>query len=138
WRVRAGVFLYAALSRFTDGRSGRIPVAAARRLVPGLAVDGLGGTVLYHDHQTNDARLTLAALQGAASHGAVVATHAEVAALRISAGRVAGAEVVDRLGGGSLAISARAVVNATGPWVDRLRRLESPGTADSVRLAKGA
>ncbi|MGZ4481836.1 MAG: glycerol-3-phosphate dehydrogenase/oxidase [Gaiellales bacterium] len=138
WRVRAGVFLYAALSRFADGRSGRIPVATARQRVPGLAVSDLRGTVLYHDHQTNDARLTLAALQGAAAAGALVATHAEVAALRIANGRAAGAEIVDRLSGRGFTVSARAVVNATGPWVDHVRRLESPGAADSVRLAKGA
>jgi glycerol-3-phosphate dehydrogenase len=32
---------------------------------------------------------------------------------------------------------ARAVVNATGPWVDRIRRLEDPGAGSSARLSKG-
>src|SRR5689334_17793350 len=34
WKLRAGVFLYGALSRFADGRSGSVPVAEAGRRVP--------------------------------------------------------------------------------------------------------
>jgi glycerol-3-phosphate dehydrogenase len=137
WKVRAGVFVYAALSRFADGRSGRIPIGEARRRVPDLLASGLRGTVLYHDHQTNDTRLTLTALQGAAQRGATVATHAEVVELVMSHGRVSGAVVHDRLGGGSFTVSARSVVNATGPWVDRVRRLESPSAGTTVALSKG-
>jgi glycerol-3-phosphate dehydrogenase len=138
WKVRAGVFLYGALSRFADGRSGRISTAEARRRVPDLTTAGLHGTVLYHDHQTNDSRLTLAALQGAAARGAVVATHVEVMELLMADGRVRGAVLLDRLGGDSFAVNARSVVNATGPWVDRLRRLESPSAGTTVTLSKGA
>jgi glycerol-3-phosphate dehydrogenase len=36
-----------------------------------------------------------------------------------------------------VAVEARAVVNATGPWIDALRRLEDPGAPSSVRLSKG-
>jgi glycerol-3-phosphate dehydrogenase len=138
WKVRAGIFLYGALSRFADGRSGRISVAEASRRVPDLAIAGLHGTVLYHDHQTNDARLTLLALQGAAARGAMVATHVEVVELLQADGRMRGAVLLDRLGGNSFTITARSVVNATGPWVDRLRRLESPSAGTTVTLSKGA
>ncbi|MGH3032939.1 MAG: FAD-dependent oxidoreductase [Gaiellaceae bacterium] len=68
----------------------------------------------------------------AADLGATVLNHAEVTALRIERGRVAGAEV------GGVPVSARAVVNATGPWVDRVRRLEDPRARLSSRLSKGA
>lgn len=138
WQVRAGVYLYAALSGFRDGRSGHLGLAAARARVPQLVTAGLRGAVLYHDHQTNDARLTVAALQGAAARGAFVFTHTDVVSLRTAAGAVAGAEVLDRLSGERFAIPARRVVNATGPWVDRMRRMESPSAGTSVRLSKGA
>jgi glycerol-3-phosphate dehydrogenase len=138
WKVRAGVWLYSSLARFADGRSGRIAVAEAAGRVPGLRGAGLRGTVLYHDHQTNDSRLTLAALQAAAAGQAVVAPHVQVAALRISGGRVRGAELVDRLAGAALSVSAASVVNATGPWVDTLRRMESATAGTSVMLSKGA
>jgi glycerol-3-phosphate dehydrogenase len=45
--------------------------------------------------------------------------------------------VHDRLSGEILAVSARAVVNATGPWLDVLRRLEEPGLAPYGQLSKG-
>jgi glycerol-3-phosphate dehydrogenase len=138
WQVRAGVFLYGALARFADGRNGRISPASARRRVPPLVTDGLRGTVRYHDHQTHDARLAISALEAAARAGAVVATHAEVVALRVAGGAVAGAEVEDRLRGGSMSVAARTVVNAAGPWVDRVRRLEDPAAGTSVLLSKGA
>jgi glycerol-3-phosphate dehydrogenase len=137
WKVRSGVAAYSALARWMDGRGGRISQAEAERLVPDLAVGRTRGVVVYHDHVTHDARLTLAVLQGAAERGAHVLTHAEVVGLRTSGGMPAGADLVDRLGGASFTISATAVVNATGPWVDDVRRLESPAAGTSVRLSKG-
>jgi glycerol-3-phosphate dehydrogenase len=35
-------------------------------------------------------------------------------------------------------VNARLVLNATGPWVDHLRRMEDPNAAPSIRLSKGA
>ena len=100
------------------GARGRLPLRRARplrrrpkrphlagiRKPPGAAArhHGLRGAVRYHDHQTHDARLAISALEAAADAGAVVATHAEVVALRVTGGAVAGAEVQDRLGGGSV------------------------------------
>jgi glycerol-3-phosphate dehydrogenase len=60
-----------------------------------------------------------------------------VTALRVAGGRVGGAELADRLGGTSFALTARTVVNATGPWVDRVRRLEDDRVQPSMRLSKG-
>jgi glycerol-3-phosphate dehydrogenase len=61
---------------------------------------------------------------------------AEVVALRTTNGRVTGAEVqVDEE---LVGVEARAVVNAAGPWIDELRRLETPSAGTSVVLDKGA
>src|SRR6478609_6788349 len=122
WKVRSGVAAYSALARWMDGRGGRISQSEAERLVPDLAAGRTRGVVVYHDHVTHDARLTLAVLQGAAERGAHVLTHTDVVGL---------------LGGASFMVSATAVVNAAGPWVDEVRRLESPSAGTSVRLSKG-
>lgn len=137
WEVRAGVAAYAALARFAGGRTGRIGLGEALRRVPDLDTSALRGTVAYHDHVTNDARLTLAVLQTAAAHGARVVTRAEVVGLRTDGGRVAGADLLDRIGGRRVPVAARAVVNAAGPWVDEVRRMEDPAAGPSVRLSKG-
>ena len=136
--MRLGVFLYGALSGFRDGRSGKLRVEEARRAVPGLRTDPGTSFVAYHDHQTDDARLVLAALRTAEDLGATWLNYTEVRSLRIESGRVAGAEIRDRIGGEEVSVRARVVVNATGPWLDALRALEHPAAGTSVRLSKGA
>ena len=134
----AGTAVYGALSGFRDGRPRRLSTDDARSLVPGLAADRVRGAVLYHDHLTHDARLTLAVLDGAAEAGALVLNHLEVVGLRTLGGRVTGADAVDRLGGGALEIRARVVVNASGPWIDRVRQMEEPGAGTTVQLSRGS
>ena len=43
----------------------------------------------------------------------------------------------DLLGGDAFELRARHFVNATGPWLDDVRRMDEPGVAPSVRLTKG-
>lgn len=136
--LRLGVFLYGALSGFRDGRAGKLAPDEARRAAPGLRVDPGTSFVAYHDHQTDDARLVLAALRTAEWLGAVWLNYTDVLSLRVESGRIVGAEVRDRIGGDEVSIRARVVVNATGPWLDRLRALEHPAARTSVRLSKGA
>ena len=59
-------------------------------------------------------------------------------ALRLAGGRVIGAECADVLGGDALSLDATCVVNATGPWVDDVRRMADPAAPASLRFAKGA
>jgi glycerol-3-phosphate dehydrogenase len=47
-----------------------------------------------------------------------------------------GADV--RVDGDALPVHATVVVNAAGPWVDRVRRLEDPHAGTSVRLSRGS
>jgi len=53
-------------------------------------------------------------------------------------GRVAGVSARDRESGRPLALAARAIINATGPWSDRTRRLDEMDAAPQLRLSKGA
>lgn len=141
WKLSAGLLLYDALALFRNvgwHRSlGREQVIG---LEPALRRDDLRGGARYYDAATNDARLTLANAIGAAVAGAVVVNHAGVRALRLVRGRAAGAVVVDAIGGQELEVSARVVVNATGPWSDAFRRLEPEAPrrdGDGVRGSKG-
>jgi len=45
--------------------------------------------------------------------------------------------VADDEGGATFGVRARAVVNASGPWVDDLRRLDRPEDQPSLQLTKG-
>jgi glycerol-3-phosphate dehydrogenase len=131
--VQAGIAVYSTLARAR--LNGLVSAERARRMVPGLRTDGLRRCGLYVDCVTNDSRLTLANVRAAAESGATVVNGAAVSALRLVGGRVTGADVV--ADGLTLAVSARTVVNAAGPWVDEVRRLADPGLEPSIRLSKG-
>lgn len=137
-KLGAGVFAYSALSAFGDGVGRVISPARAAAVNPALKTDNLKAVAVYGDHQMNDARVAVMTVRAAVDSGAVVLNHAEVTGLRFTGERVTGADVRDGLDGSEFGVDARLVLNAAGPWVDHLRRMEYAGAAPSVRLSKGA
>src|SRR5207247_6236977 len=69
--------------------------------------------------------------------GALIDSNAEGDGFVKEDGRIVGARVVDRLGRGEVVARARVVVNAAGPWVDRVVALDAPETPPRLRLTKG-
>ncbi|MFD3309243.1 FAD-dependent oxidoreductase [Streptomyces sp. NPDC058656] len=137
-KLGAGVFAYSALSAFGDGVGHLLSPSKAAQDVPELRTDNLKAVAVYGDDQMNDSRMALMTVRGAVESGATVLNHAEVTGLRFTRGRVTGAELRDRLSGEEFGVSARLVLNATGPWVDHLRKMEDEHAAPSIRLSKGA
>ena len=132
--IQAGLVLYGGFAR---SRLHRLASPErAREYVPSLRRDGLRSCGVYADATTHDGRLCLANVRAADDAGATVLNYAEVRELRVAGGSVNGALVV--VDGETVELSARAVVNATGPWVDVVRRLEDPAAAPTIRLSKGA
>jgi glycerol-3-phosphate dehydrogenase len=126
WFVQSGIVVYSTLARAR--LNGLVDVDRARRMVPQLRGEGLRSCALYEDAWTNDARLTLANLRAAEQRGAVVLNYAEAVGL---------SPIEVHADGRTFAVDARRVVNASGPWIDRVRRLEDPAARPSVRLSKG-
>lgn len=126
--VRTGVLLYSTLARAR--LNGRISQERALRLVPQLRTERLHSSALYADARTNDGRLTIENVVAAVERGAVALNYATVTAIRPD-----GADV--QVDGEDVAVRASLIVNATGPWLDHLRRLEDPAAAPSIRLSKG-
>ena len=132
--IRGALWSYAGLTGAVAERGRLIAPDAATALVPPLRRTGLRAAGLYPDAQTDDARLCIAILRGAADRGALVLNRAELVSLE--PGPVA--VVRDTIGGTTVEVTARAVVNASGPWVDLVRRLEDRSAGTSVTLSKGA
>jgi glycerol-3-phosphate dehydrogenase len=130
--IRGALWSYAGLTGAIAERGRMIAPDAAAALVPGLRRDGLRAAGLYPDAQTDDARLTLANVRGAANAAAVVLNRAEVVALE------RGPRAAVAVDGEIVEVAARAVVNATGAWIDEVRRLEDPSARTSVTLSKGS
>jgi glycerol-3-phosphate dehydrogenase len=126
WFVQSGIIVYSTLARAK--LNGLVKLDRAHKLVPQLRDTGLRSCALYEDAWTNDGRLTLANVRAAADRGATVLNYAEVVSVRPL-------EVL--ADGRTIHVRAKAVVNATGPWVDRVRRLEDRTAKRSVRLSKG-
>jgi glycerol-3-phosphate dehydrogenase len=130
--IRGALWSYAGLTGAIADRGRLVTPAAAAELVPPLRPEGLRAAGLYPDAQAHDARLCLANVRGAADGGAIVLNRAQLVGLE--RGAVAHVEV----DGEPVEVRPRAVVNATGPWVDAVRRLEAPTAGTSVTLSKGA
>jgi glycerol-3-phosphate dehydrogenase len=135
--IALGLGIYAALSGFA-GQGRMIASDEAVALVPPLRAERLSAAAVLDEAQTNDCRLTLSTVGAAERAGAVVLNHAAVLSLeRDAAARTWRASVGGRPGEGVPAVRARAIVNATGPWLDRMRLLEDSRARPSVRLSKG-
>ncbi len=138
WKVLAGVTLYDALAMFRNvQRHHRLSVKQVEAEEPALATAGLRGGVSYFDAATDDARLTLANVLDAERSGAVVLNHVAIEQFLVERGRVTGARLADRLTGDATEVTARATVNATGPWSDDVRGLEGAADRARVRGSKG-
>jgi glycerol-3-phosphate dehydrogenase len=132
--VQSGIVVYSLLAR--SRISWLVDPADAGAMVPPLKRETLRSCALYADATTNDTRLCLANVRAAAEAGASVLNGAEVVELRMLGGRIVGAEVSAE--GEQISVDAQVVVNAAGPWVDHVRRLEDARVGTSVRLSKGA
>ncbi|OJT19317.1 glycerol-3-phosphate dehydrogenase [Archangium sp. Cb G35] len=140
WKLAAGLKLYDALALFRNVKGSRsLNASQLSEAVPGLRTDGLRGGSRYYDAATDDARLTFINALAASEAGAIVLNHVSVRSLVVQDGRARGATVVDSLTGQQLTIRARAIVNATGPWSDEIRKLDAAnnGNGPTVRGSKG-
>ena len=138
WQLAAGMLLYDILALFRNVRPHRL--LGKRGMLeaePMLRDRGLLGGARYYDAQCDDARLVIATARSAAHHGALVANYMAVTGLDRTAGRVVGAQLEDRLTGERGVVRASVVINATGPWADRVRRLEDAGAEPLLLPTKG-
>ncbi len=138
WRLGAGMWLYDLLASFRNVKMHRmLGKRAVLEAEPMLRERGLRGGARFYDAQCDDARLVLATARSAMGHGALVANYMAVRSLARTAGRVTGVEIEDRLTGGRATVRASVVVNAAGPWADRVRTMEDAGAAPLLRPTKG-
>ncbi|WP_321528152.1 glycerol-3-phosphate dehydrogenase [Sedimenticola selenatireducens] len=129
WMIRLGLFLY-------DHLGGRRQLPGSRRVmleqhVAGRALKEVYRTGFeYSDCWVQDARLVVLNAMDAAARGAEVLTHTRCVALSRGPTHWK-ATLRNERDGSSRTLTARAVVNAAGPWVEQV--LESGVTTEHVR-----
>ncbi|HZQ61594.1 MAG TPA: glycerol-3-phosphate dehydrogenase [Casimicrobiaceae bacterium] len=136
WMIRAGLFLYDHL-----GHRERLPGSfgvdlAGTRWGAGLKSTFKHGFV-YSDARVDDARLVTANVLAAHAMGATVRVRTRFTGAK-RVGNLWKAQLVDA-GGNVVEAKARAIVNASGPWVKRVRDATSPTPSrENVRHVKGS
>lgn len=97
-----------------------LDLEATRAVLQGVTDTAFtGGAVWYDGLAENTERLTLSFVLSAEQSGACVANYVRAAGLRMEGGAVTGVEAIDGVDGGRVQISARGVINATGPWLEQ-------------------
>lgn len=132
WQLRIGVKLYDLLCR---GRNFQPSCGMSRKetlqQLPALRSERVTGAACYFDALTNDARLVIDSLRSAENHGAILLNYA-----RFDDAHREGNEWVcqttDQETGRPHIVRTKTIVNATGPWADRLHQSNV-----KLRLSKG-
>lgn len=105
--------------------------------IPTLEPHGLRGGVIYHDGQFDDARLAVSLALTVADLGGVALNYLPVTDIICDDGLVSGVVAQDRESGRIFRIKGRAVINASGPFIDNVRRMADPGVKQLITPSQG-
>lgn len=137
WLIRLGLFLY----DYIGGRK-LLPASHSVDLKKHVAGDALKPEFStgfeYSDCWVQDSRLVVLNAMDAADKGAEVLTHTECTDLTRHSDHWS-VRLLDQRSGSEIVRQARTVVNAAGPWVEKILHLDETNDAEhGVRLVKGS
>lgn len=106
--------------------------------IPTIKTEGLRGGVVYQDGQFDDSRLAVNLAQTIAESGGTVLNYFPVKGLlKDNEGLINGVEAKDLETGNKYKIKAKAVINATGVFVDRILRMDDPKSEKTIVPSQG-
>ncbi|MGE9296124.1 MAG: glycerol-3-phosphate dehydrogenase/oxidase [Puniceicoccales bacterium] len=128
-----------------DQLAGKLGLAPSRHLsreetikqIPTVEQKNLIGGVIYHDGQFDDSRLAVNLAQTASELGAVMANYCKCVGLLKEKDVVSGVIVNDIETGDQYEVRARSVINATGVFVDDVRRMDDAKASNIVAVSQG-
>lgn len=134
-----GLKLYDWLSgKLSLGRSVFLSRNRLKNLLPGVNASGLKGGIAYFDGQFDDARMAINIAQTCAEKGGVVLNYFKVAELtKDKNGRLNGLKAVDMESQQHYEIQGKAIINATGVFVDDILHMDTPIAKPLVRPSQG-
>lgn len=135
WLVRIGLFLYDHLV------SCSVPKTKTVNFKKHPAGKYLNKQYHYgfqfYDGRTNDARLVIANAQKAKQLGATIRTYTECMGVQHNKNEWQ-VELHDHLNNNRYRVSTKALINATGPWVEHLEKRIGVSSANKMALVKGS
>ncbi|MGK0576999.1 glycerol-3-phosphate dehydrogenase/oxidase [Macrococcus capreoli] len=118
----------------------RVMLSAKETLAkePLIKPDGLRGGGSYVEYRTDDARMTIEVMKQAAEFGADVLNYVKSTGFTYDKKKkVNGITATDLISNTKFNITAKKVVNASGPWVDEVRGQDYSKNNKQLRLTKG-
>ena len=136
---RAGMKVYDWMARHARLSPSRyISCEEAIQRFPALQRARLAGAVVYADGQFDDSRYVIALIRTFTEAGGEAVNYAKVTGFELGPTKTLTAALVeDRIADRPFSVSARAFVNATGPFSDTVRKLAHPGIEPRMRPSKG-
>ncbi|MBT3345738.1 MAG: glycerol-3-phosphate dehydrogenase/oxidase [Gemmatimonadetes bacterium] len=120
------------------GRSRHLTRDEVQQEIPSIQPDGLRGGTRYYDGQFDDARLAIHLAMTAVEQGATMVNYATVTGLNKAAdGTIHGVTIRDEESGEQMEVAGRAIINAAGPMVDDVRRLDQASASPIVSPSQG-
>jgi glycerol-3-phosphate dehydrogenase len=105
--------------------------------LPGIISKNLVGGVLYHDGQFDDARLAINLAQTIFDKGGYAVNYMKVIDLIKEEEKVGGVIVLDTESNEQYTIKSKAVINATGIFVDDILQMDKPDTKKNIAVSQG-
>ncbi len=137
-KFRAGITTYERLGAVGDEDRHQLwRQDEIRANEPHIRTDTYNYAVAYREYLTDDARLVLGVLRAAVGLGATVASRLAVTDLIRRGDRIRGVIASCPTTGREVHVRADIVVNAAGPWVDKIARMEQDPPASLLHLSKG-
>jgi len=107
------------------------------KIFPSVKKEGLKGGVRYFDGAFNDARMTLSLLQSASKEGCVVKNHTEVVGFVYDNSKIIGVKLKNNLTENIYEVRSSMVINTTGSFSDRMRKLDDQNAKNIVKSSSG-
>ncbi|MDR6944026.1 glycerol-3-phosphate dehydrogenase/oxidase [Mucilaginibacter pocheonensis] len=134
-----GLTLYDLLAgKLGFGRAKHISKKEVISKLPNINQNGLYGGVVYHDGQFDDSRLAVNLAQTALEQGATILNYFRVVSLlKNDQQKISGVVTTDVETGETYELKGKAVINATGVFVDDLLQMDKPGKKPMVKPSQG-
>jgi glycerol-3-phosphate dehydrogenase len=107
------------------------------KLLPTVEQNKLVGGVIYHDGQFDDSRLAVNLAQTAEELGAAMVNYCRCVGLTKENDVVSGVQLHDVENDTKFSVRAKAVINATGVFVDDLRKMDEPTATGIISVSQG-
>lgn len=92
---------------------------------------------VYREYLTDDSRLVMGNVRAGTQEGGIAASRLKVTGLVKDDGRVTGVRATCAMTGQEVVVRGKSIVNAAGPWVESICRLDGLNAPKSMVLSKG-